>query len=73
MSDTLSYRAAKYFGLQDEPRESILLGNGMVAIVAQRRGHMALGFYEENGWQGYGSWVVLSERKRAALVRALSA
>jgi hypothetical protein len=72
MSKTLELRAAEYFGLQGEPRVSVNLGNGRVAIVAERRGRKVLAFYEENHWRTIGQDKLLTERQRTVLADALS-
>jgi hypothetical protein len=71
MSESLSMRAARYFGLHTEPRTSVPLSDGKVFIVAERAGRKAFAVYEERNWQSTGTYVLLTERQRRLLLDAL--
>jgi hypothetical protein len=69
--NTLSYRAAKYFGVQNEPRTSIPMGDGKCIVVMHRGGRLCLAVYEENGWHGSGIYLNFTDAKYEALHDAI--
>ncbi len=71
MSD-IAFRAAKYFGVEREPRTSIPITRRRVLVVAARGGGTALMDYSEELAEPTGSYAWLGPRTRKALVGALA-
>jgi hypothetical protein len=70
MSKALAQTAAEYFGVHREPRTSIPLGRGAVAIVCPRDGRLALMTYED-AKPPRATYTWLTEKMRRDLVAAL--
>lgn len=70
---TVASRAARYFGVEDEPRTSIKVGPHEVLIVLQRQpAGRCLAYYSEEYGKRKGEYIWLTERQREALVEALA-
>lgn len=67
----LEMRAARYFGVHDEPRTTVKLGRYTCIVVCTRMGREAVMFYDEE-LRRRGYYRLLTEGQRVALVAALT-
>lgn len=74
-TDTLLSRAARYFGVEDEPRTSIKVGRRECLIVLRRRSSgIAVAYYSEALESRIkAEYIWLTDAQRKALVEALDA
>jgi hypothetical protein len=68
---SLALRAARYFGMDREPRVSVPLGAGRTAVVATRQGRLALAVHVEHATYEQGVYLYLTDRQRRRLIEAL--
>lgn len=73
MADPLALRAAKYFGVQDEPRTSISVGRQECVIVLRRSPKGATLAYYSEEYKTTGHYIWLTNHKLDALREALDA
>lgn len=68
---TVADRAANYFGVYDEPRRSVRLGNDACFLVVKRKGRFAVMHYSECS-NPRGTYQHLTDKQAANLIDALS-
>jgi hypothetical protein len=75
-TDTVAHRAAEYFGVEQEPRESVKVGPHECVLVFRKRpgGECAFAYYDERELPGRprGDYLWLTDNQRWALLEALS-
>ena len=73
MSETVSDRAAKYFGMFRIPRRSIKVGRRKSIVVARRGSGVVLATYDEEfRRRPYATYAYLTDEQREELIEALT-
>ena len=71
-ADTITMRAARYFGVEDKPRTSRVLSNTSCLIVTTFSDRPTLLHYEERYGNQHGTFIKFTDKSAAWLIDALA-